>query len=557
MFIDKFIRKKEKKPLLRKRRVSPLTIKILSINVIAIFVVFTAVLHLDRYEDSLIQTELEGLERQATLFANALSEVAVARTLGTHNYLSITAVQNVIDRSALDSPARSRVFDTGGELLADSYRLPGRVPSVTTTPLASVSPNIFFQKFLDNFFQDFFYSSTQQHVPNYQQHTIQLARAFPEVISALRGSSIKTVKATTTGGKELTVAMPIRDSLFEKYKPVLGVLLLSSDDKNINAAFNSYQKELIIAVVIAIIITSALSLYLSRSITRPILRLASAAEKIRSDRNGQQEISKVSERNDELGELSKALTQMTDDLWQRLDAIEKFAADVAHEIKNPLTSIRSAVETASKIKENEKRDKLLALILDDVHRLDRLITDISDSSRLDTELSREKFTAIDIGKLLRAFYELRTSQKKFGEKNLTLNITEGNAELLILGHEIRIVQVIDNIVDNAITFSPPHGSINIVISADTKSVTITIDDQGPGIPKGKLDAIFDRFYSERPSTEKFGLHSGLGLSICKQITEAHNGDITAENRLDHQNITRGARFIITLPRVTEKQILEP
>ena len=553
MFIYNIIRKKEKRSSSRKRQVSPLTIKILSINVIAIFVVFTAVLHLDRYEDSLIQTELEGLERQATLFANALSEVAVARNPGTQNYLSVTAVQNVIDRSALESLARSRVFSTEGELLADSYRLPGRVPSVTTKPLASVSPNIFFQKFLDKFFQDFFYSTTQRHVPNYQQHTIQLARAFPEVISALRGSSIKTVKATTTGRKLLTVAMPIR----KKYKPVLGVLLLSSDDKNINVAFNSYQKELITAVVIAIIITSALSLYLSRSITRPIRRLAFAAEKIRSDRNGRHEISEVSERNDELGELSKALTQMTDDLWQRLDAIEKFAADVAHEIKNPLTSIRSAVETASKIKDNEKRDKLLALILDDVHRLDRLITDISDSSRLDTELSREKFMAIDIGKLLLAFYELRTSQKKFDKKNLTLDIMEGNAELLILGHEIRIVQVIDNIVDNAITFSPPHGNINIVLSADTRSVTITIDDQGPGIPKGKLDAIFDRFYSERPPTEKFGLHSGLGLSICKQITEAHNGEITAENRLDQQSITKGARFIITLPRLTKEQILEP
>ena len=143
------------------------------------------------------------------------------------------------------------------------------------------------------------------------------------------------------------------------------------------------------------------------------------------------------------------------------------------------------------------------------------------------------------------------------DRNLTLNITEGNDELIILGHEIRIVQVIDNIVDNAITFSPPHGNINIVVSADTKSVTITIDDQGPGIPKGKLDAIFDRFYSERPPTEKFGLHSGLGLSICKQITEAHNGEITAENRLDQQSITKGARFIITLPRLTKEQILEP
>ena len=532
-----------------KRKVSPLTLKIWSINIIAIFVVLIAVLHLDRYEDSLIQSELEALEHQAELFANALSEVAVKNDPGIHSYLSSIAVQNVINRSALRSPARSRVFDTAGRLLADSQELPGRVPSVITKPLASVFPDIFFQKFFDDFFQQFFNSSIQVRRPINEAHKIQLAHTFPEVISALKGSSIKTVKLRESGESLLTVAVPI-----QKYKRVLGVLLLSVKDEKVDAAFSSYQKELIIAVVIALVITSALSLYLSRSITKPILSLASAAEKIKNDRSGRSEIPEVSKRDDELGDLSKALIEMTNNLWQRLDAIEKFAADVSHEIKNPLTSIKSAVETATKIKDSGKRDQLLTVILDDVNRLDRLITDISDSSRLDAELSREKFEAIDIESLLLAFHQLRKFQKRFEQKSLTLNIEKGEKQLLILGHESRIVQVIDNIVNNAITFAPVNSNINISVSANTTDVKITIDDEGPGIPENKLDAIFERFYSERPAAEKFGLHSGLGLSICKQIVEAHNGKIFAKNRRGYQNDIKGARFIITLPIMNKSEV---
>ena len=549
MLGNRLIKKKSRRHLSGERKVSPLTLKIWSINIIAIFVILIAVLHLDRYEDSLIQSELEALEHQAELFANALSEVAVKNEPGIHSYLSSIAVQNVINRSALRSPARSRVFDTAGRLLADSQELPGRVPSVITKPLASVFPDIFFQKFFNDFFQQFFNSSIQVRRPINEAHKIQLAHTFPEVISALKGSSIKTVKLRETGESLLTVAVPI-----QKYKRVLGVLLLSVKDEKVDAAFSSYQKELIIAVVIALVITSALSLYLSRSITKPILSLASAAEKIKNDRSGRSEIPEVSKRDDELGDLSRALIEMTNNLWQRLDAIEKFAADVSHEIKNPLTSIKSAIETATKIKDSGKRDQLLTVILDDVNRLDRLITDISDSSRLDAELSREKFEAIDIESLLLAFYQLRKFQKRFEQKSLTLNIKKGEKQLLIVGHESRIVQVIDNIVNNAITFAPVNSNINISVSADTTDVKITIDDEGPGIPENKLDAIFERFYSERPAAEKFGLHSGLGLSICKQIVEAHNGKIFAKNRTGYQNDITGARFIITLPIMNKGEV---
>ena len=549
MFSSHLIKKKSRRHLSGKRKVSPLTLKIWSINILAIFVLLIAVLHLDRYEDSLIQSELEALEHQAELFANALSEVAVTNNPGIENYLSSIAVQNVINRSALGSPARSRVFDTAGRLLADSQKLPGRVPPVITKPLASIFPDIFFQKFINDFFPQFFNSPIQVRGPIIESHKIQLAHTFPEVISALQGSSIKTIKLREAGGSLLTVAVPI-----QKYKRVLGVLLLSMKDEKVNATFSSYQKELIIAVIIALIITSALSLYLSRSITKPILSLASAAERIKDDRSVRSEIPEASKRDDELGDLSKALIEMTNNLWQRFDAIERFAADVAHEIKNPLTSIKSAVETATKIRDSDKRDQLLALILDDVNRLDRLITDISDSSRLDAELSRETFEPIDIKSLLLAFHELRKFQKRFEQKLLTINIRKDENQPLIFGHEGRIVQVIDNIVDNAVTFAPTNSKIDITLCANTTNVKITIDDEGPGIPKNKLDSIFERFYSERPPAEKFGLHSGLGLSICKQIIEAHNGKISVENRTDYQNDITGARFVITLPIMNKGEV---
>jgi two-component system sensor histidine kinase ChvG len=238
---------------------------------------------------------------------------------------------------------------------------------------------------------------------------------------------------------------------------------------------------------------------------------------------------------------------MTDALWQRMSAIESFAADVAHEIKNPLSSLRSAVETASRIEDPVKQRRLMAIIQDDVERLDRLITDISDASRVDAELSRLEVSPTDIGAMLRALAEMHETTRSEGAPRLVVDIAERARPLIVPGVESRLSQVFLNVIANAVSFSPPDGEIRVRAVHDGRAVLVTVEDQGPGVPEDKLTAIFDRFYTERPAGEKFGTHSGLGLSISKQIVEAHRGRIWAENRTDATGAVRGARFSIRLP----------
>jgi two-component system sensor histidine kinase ChvG len=241
---------------------------------------------------------------------------------------------------------------------------------------------------------------------------------------------------------------------------------------------------------------------------------------------------------------------MTDALWQRMSAIESFAADVAHEIKNPLSSLRSAVETAVRIEDPDKQRRLMAIILDDVERLDRLITDISDASRLDAELGRLEVEPIDIAAMLEALADLHESTWTEGAPHLVLELTDRSRPLIVSGIETRLSQVFRNLIANAVSFSPPLAEIRLSARHDGRAVLITVEDQGPGIPDDKLTAIFDRFYTERPVGEKFGTHSGLGLSISKQIAEAHRGMIWAENRKDVGGAGTGARFCIRLPAET-------
>ncbi len=244
------------------------------------------------------------------------------------------------------------------------------------------------------------------------------------------------------------------------------------------------------------------------------------------------------------------MREMTEALWQRMDAIDRFAADVAHEIKNPLTSVRSAVETAARVQDPEKQKKLMGIVLDDVQRLDRLISDISEASRLDAELSRSGAESVDLAAILATLAEVYgTAENSHGVRvETTVN---GSADLRVRGSESRLVQVIRNLVSNAITFSPENGSVRLTAGADPvdgREVIITIEDDGPGIPENKLDAIFDRFYTERPTGEKFGTHSGLGLSISRQIVDASSGRLWAENRTGVDGSVIGARFVIRLPR---------
>jgi len=293
-------------------------------------------------------------------------------------------------------------------------------------------------------------------------------------------------------------------------------------------------------------VTVLLSFYLAGTIARPIRRLAAAAERARG-RRARVEIPDFTRRGDEIGDLSGSLREMTDALWLRMSAIESFAADVAHEIKNPLSSLRSAVETAIRIEDPANLRRLMAIILNDVERLDRLITDISDASRLDAELSRLELAPIDVAGMLGALADVHEATRTDRSPRLVLDIIERGRELIVPGIETRLSQVFRNVIGNAVSFSPSFREIRLTARHDGRAVLVTVEDEGPGIPDDKLTAIFDRFYTERPVGEEFGTHSGLGLSISKQIVEAHRGLIWAENRKDASGATIGARFCIRLP----------
>ncbi|MEQ8695043.1 MAG: HAMP domain-containing sensor histidine kinase, partial [Bauldia litoralis] len=310
----------------------------------------------------------------------------------------------------------------------------------------------------------------------------------------------------------------------------------------------SVRQDIVQVFAVVLFFTVLLSLYLARTIAAPINKLAATADAMRRGKPRSVVIPTFIDRRDEIGDLSAALHDLTNDLWDRMDAIERFAADVAHEIKNPLSSLRSAVETAAKVKDPEKQRKLMAVIEQDVKRLDRLITDISRASRIDAEMSRVNVEPVDLRKLLATFVDIHeTTREGAGGARLELKLAPRGA-LTVRGHDDRLVQVFGNLVSNAESFSPPDGVITISATPAKDHVLVIIEDQGPGIPESKLADIFQRFYTERPSGEAFGQHSGLGLSISKQIIEALGGTITAENVYGADGKVRGARFLIALNR---------
>jgi two-component system sensor histidine kinase ChvG len=287
-------------------------------------------------------------------------------------------------------------------------------------------------------------------------------------------------------------------------------------------------------------VTLGLSLYLARSITTPISRLAAAADKLRQSEDMSSRLQRLPHRNDEIGQLSESLIDLTDELQKRIQATASFAADVAHEIKNPLSSLRSATETFSRTKTAAQKKQLLDVILQDVQRLDRLITDISQASRVDHEIMGQNLILVDLASLINNFVELRS--QTYAEHKLDLDLPE--LPVMVKVNESRLVQVLDNVLSNAISFSPKCQKVKFVLRHRAANNTAVLDiiDAGPGIPENKLETVFDRFYSERPSDEKFGEHSGLGLSIARQIISAHNGQLTAHNQAEG-----GACFRLTLP----------
>jgi two-component system, OmpR family, sensor histidine kinase ChvG len=277
---------------------------------------------------------------------------------------------------------------------------------------------------------------------------------------------------------------------------------------------------------------------------RPLRRLARAAVRVRLGRAREVVVPRLPSRRDEIGSLARALSDMSQALRARIDATEAFAADVTHELKNPLASLRSAVEGLTMVKDPALQERLLAIVRDDVHRLDRLITDISDASRLDAQLSRAKFEPVDVGAMLDGLLAQRTERGVERGIRIVFDHQRG-APLIAMGEGARLERVFENLIDNALSFSPDSALIGISAGVEDEWLVVRVEDEGPGVPEEARDAIFRRFQSIRPESEAFGKHSGLGLAIARTIVEGHQGEIGVESREDRLG---GARFVVRLPR---------
>ncbi len=507
---------------------------------LALAIPVVGLLYLGAYRDSLIETELEALRTQAEVFAGAIGEGAIATTLSGDQMLDIAPAQHIVRRLSTPSAVRARLFLTDGALAADSRLLAGggAVVHVQVLPPRRERGGV-----LDSIIDALDWLPRRHDLPPYREAPNQSAADYEEVLSALRGEIQRMLRVDPdTGDYVLSTAVPV-----QRYRQALGALMLSKDGSDIDEAVRALRLDVLKLFVGALVITVLLSLYLAGTIARPVRRLAEAAERVRRDIGRQTHpIPDFTKRNDEIGDLSGAFRAMTEELQAQLNAIERFAADVSHELKNPLTSLRSAVETAERVRDKKKQRQLLAIVKDDVRRLDRLITDIADASRLDAELNRAQSNPVNIGRMLTTLADLHVATSENDDTaRLTVDLAP-DEDLYVSGMEDRLVQVFQNLIANAISFSPPGGEVRITARLDDGFVEVLVDDNGPGLPDGKLEAIFDRFYSERPSGEKFGTHSGLGLSISKQIAGAHGGGIRAENRVAGGK-TQGARFIVRLP----------
>lgn len=529
----------------RKARVSPITLRILAINVLALAILVGGLLYAGEYRKTLLATELSALQTRADVFAAALAEGAVRGTANRDESLSPTVTRQMVRRLAEASSTRTRVFDGNGNLILDTRFMfgPGGLVQVEELPPPNAPPATAFERLLTVYDDAVMWITGHVDWPAYSENPIQQATDYEEVVNALYGESARSVRSGPGGTPILSVAVPV-----QRYKQVLGVVMLSVDDRELAKALFDVRLGILKIFGVAFAVTVLLSIYMAQTIARPLRRLAVAAERVGRGHHRQYTIPVFKKRKDEIGRLARSLSEMTEALWRRMDATERFAADVAHEIKNPLSSLRSAVETVVRLSDPEAQKRLLNIIQEDVSRLTRLISDISDASRLDAELSRAEAAPVDV----RAMLETLVAIHETAESGPALELVapEPGTPCTAPGIDHRLMQVFRNLLVNAVSFSPPDGRIWIRLACEENRLRVAIEDQGPGIPEGKEEAIFERFYSERPQSEKFGMHSGLGLSISRQIAEAHGGTITASNRVE-DGVVKGARFVVDLPTAAD------
>ena len=524
---------------------SSLTRRILAINVAALGIVVVGLLYLDDYRQGLIDAKAAALATQGKIIAAALGETVVVGDAEGVYVIDVDAARQLLIRLVLPTGRRARLFAANGRLVADSRQLTVTGGEVQAEALPPPDDGPTLRRIEAVYEWIFERLPPREALERYVEAENQSADDYREVRQALAGDGAWSLCDGGELGVQLIVAVPV-----QRFKLVQGALLLSTAIADVEESLREVRIAILELFAVGLGITVLLSLYLAGTIARPIHRLAEAAEAVRHGHGGADGIPDFSARGDEIGDLSRSLADMTRELSDRLVEIERFAADVAHEIKNPLTSMTSALESLARLEDPERRQKLLAIMRDDVRRLDRLISDISDASRLDAELARAEIAPVDIGHMMAALVEVHRETAKPGDPAVELAPGDDGA-LIVEGDERRIAQLFKNLISNARSFSPPGGVIRLAARrhevGGTAVVEVTVEDDGPGLPEGQLEAIFERFYTERPPGETFGIHSGLGLSISKRIVEAHDGVIFAENRGDDGGQTAGARFVVRLP----------
>jgi len=523
----------------RRAPFSKLVLRILAVNLVAVGIVAGGVLYLDQYQRALIEERMDALAGQGTIVAAALGEIVIPADSSVPQTMDPFMARVLLQRLIDPTEIRARLYNWRGGLIVDSRMLAVGGAQVRLEILPPPDLPDPFEPWLDAI-HDWFARQLTRDLPIYLEAAGQSGRDYEEVMRALAGEIAGARRRTSDGRAILSMAVPV-----QRFKQVVGVLLLSTGTEDMEMRVRAVRDDILWLSLGAFTVTALLSLYLAGTIARPIRHLAAGAERLTMG-SGHAEIPDLSRRGDEIGDLSVALRAMTEALRQRIDEIESFAADVAHELKNPLSSLRSAVETLNRVDDKDAQAKLLDLVVQDVRRMDRLITDISAASRLDAELARSEAEAVELKPLLETLVKLHQDMRAEDGPILELIVAPPGRPLVVRGLPGRLGLVFRNLIDNAISFSPPGGRITITLARAGAEALVTVEDSGPGIPPGKIEAIFERFYSERPRGEAFGTHSGLGLSIARKIVAAHGGAISAENRIGADGAIHGARFVVRL-----------
>ena len=515
---------------------SALTWRILAFNALALIVLTGGVVLVQASGRGLVEERLNSIQEQANIVAGTIAQYA---TDPDRHVLKTDEAEPLLAQLIAPTRLRGRLYVPDGHLAIDTRNLLSRnvVQSDELPPLDTRSRIREWIKRLHDGLVGV--RPFTQLEPYYEGGSD--GRVYHEVTSALTGQAASGERVDDRNRLVLSVAVPI-----QRFTAIYGVLLLSTEGGDIDGILQAERAQLIEVFAVALMVMLLSSLYLAGTIAEPVKRLAAAADRVRSGAGGRSDIPNFPERTDEIGDLADSLRSMTSGLYDRIDAIESFAADVAHELKNPLTSLASAVEMFSRAKDDETRARLLKIVRGDVKRIDRLITDISDASRLDAELSREAKEPVALSKFLATLIEIYRMTETSPKVEFVLRdeLPPGTS---VRGRDERFGQVFRNLIDNAISFSPEGGKVIVTATQRDIVARVTVEDEGPGIPPGNLESIFDRFYTERPN-ENFGRNSGLGLSIARQIIEGAGGRIYAENRASASpNVSGGARLIVELP----------